>query len=326
MMKNTDLMISVKGEVEQSNIYDLYTNTLTPATKRSYVSTIKNFFGVSDLSLITIEDMQSVTTDMVNIWANRQLAEGIAKSTINRKLSAMYNFYKFLCRRNIGIMTYNPFSTEEGCIRFKNASRDYSDKRVLTSEEVRSMFKLAVKEGGIIGTRDLLVLQLLATTGMRRAELCSIELGNIQMVNGKHIINITGKGDKRRIIMLTDHIWLLIKDYLDMRGVTLQDKKLPLIISHSSNADPTHHIDTNTVYRIVKKYAEKAGIDSSTISPHCFRATYASLSYAKLGASADELRELMGHSSQSTTQRYIKLQRMIDNNPAEKLGAMFDEE
>lgn len=326
MMKNTDLMISVKGEVEQSNIYDLYTNTLTPLTKLSYISTIKNFFGVSDLSQITIEDMQSVTTDMVNVWANRQLAEGIAKSTINRKLSAMYSFYKFLCRRNVGIMSYNPFSTDEGCIRFKNATKDYSDKRVLTPEEVRTMFKLASKEGGIIGTRDLLVLQLLATTGMRRAEVCGIKIGDIQMLNGKHIINITGKGDKRRIIMLTDHIWVLINDYLDMRGVTLQDKQLPLIISHSYNADPTRHIDTNTVYRIVKKYAEKAGIDSSTISPHCFRATYATIGYGDLGMNLDTLQELMGHSSQATTRRYAKTFKMIDNNPAEKLGAMFDEE
>lgn len=324
MMNNTELMTSVKGEVAQANIYDLYTNTLTPLTKVNYVSTIKSFFGVHDLSQITVEDMQSVTPDVVNAWANRQYAEGIAKSTINRKLSAMYSFYKFLCRRNVGVMSYNPFATDEGAIRFKNATKDYSDKRVLTADEVRAMFKLARKEGGIIGTRDLLVLQLLATTGMRRAELCSIKIGDIQMLDGKHIVNITGKGDKKRIIMLTDHIWVLVEDYLEMRHVTLKDRMLPLIVSHSSNADPTKHLDTTTIYRIVKKYAAKAGIDESTISPHCFRATYATLAYGELGSTKDELQELMGHTSVATTSRYIKTLNMLKNSPAEKLESMFE--
>lgn len=323
-MTNTELMTTSINEVQSMNIYNLYTNTLTPLTKINYISTIKNFFGVNDLSQITIEDMQSVTPDIVNNWANYQLAQGIAKSTINRKLSAMHSFYKFLCRRNIGIMDYNPFDTSEGAIRFKNAIKDYSDKRVLTAEEVKQMFQLAKQEGGIIGVRDLLVLQLLATTGMRRAELCSIKLGDIQKLNGKHIINIIGKGDKRRLIMITQHIWLLIKKYLEMRNVSLYDRQLPLIISHSSNADPTKHIDTTTVYRIVKKYAKKAGIDESTISPHCFRATYATIGYGELGVDLDTMQELMGHSSSSTTRRYAKTLRMIDNNPAEQLGSMFE--
>ena len=324
MMNNTELMTSVKGEVAQANIYDLYTNTLTPLTKVNYVSTIKSFFGVHDLSQITVEDMQSITPDVVNAWANRQYAEGIAKSTINRKLSAMYSFYKFLCRRNVGIMSYNPFATDEGAIRFKNATKDYSDKRVLTADEVRAMFKLAHKEGGIIGTRDLLVLQLLATTGMRRAEVCSIKIGDIQTLNGKYIVNITGKGDKKRIIMITDHIWVLIERYMEMRHVTLKDRMLPLIVSHSSNADPAKHLDTTTIYRIVKKYAAKAGIDESTISPHCFRATYATLAYGELGSTKDELQELMGHTSVATTSRYIKTLNMLKNSPAEKLESMFE--
>lgn len=324
MTTNRELIMSMQGEVEQSNIYDLYTNTLTKLTKLNYISTIKNFFGVSDLSQITVQDIQSITPDVANVWAHRQLAEGIAKSTINRKLSALHSFYKFLCRRNVGIMSYNPFDTAEGCVRFKNATKDYSDKRVLTPEEVRRMFKLAAKEGDLIGKRDLLVLQLLATTGMRRAEVCSIKLGDIQKLSGKNIIHITGKGDRKRFVVLTEHILTIIKDYLELRGVTFADKHLPLIVSHSSNGDVTRHVDTTTIYRIVKKYASKAGIDESTISPHCFRATFATISYSDLDMSADELRELMGHSSQATTQKYIKSVKMLDNSPAERLGSMFE--
>ena len=117
---STELMLTMKGEITQSNIYDLYTNTLSPLTKTNYVSTIKDFFGVDDLSKITIDDIQMVNVDVVNLWARTRLLNGNSKSTINRKLSAMSNFYDFLCRRGIQIMTYNPFSTKQGAIRFKN--------------------------------------------------------------------------------------------------------------------------------------------------------------------------------------------------------------
>lgn len=324
MINTTELITTQKGELQHVELCDMYTNTLTPLTKMNYISTIKEFFGVNDLYQITIEQMQLVTPNMANVYAHKLLAEGNAKSTINRKLSALHSFYKFLCRRNVGIMDYSPFSTDEGCIRFKNATKDYSDKRVLNQDEIVKMFKSAAKEGGIIGKRDLLVLQLLATTGMRRAELCGIKLGDITMMSGKHIAQITGKGDKTRIIVIADHVYELIKEYLDMRGVSLKDKALPLIVSHSSNADPTKHVDTTTIYRIVKKHADKAGVDADTISSHSFRTTFATMAYGDLGYDLDTLRELMGHSSSSTTKRYAKTVKMINHNPAEELANMYN--
>lgn len=324
MKYSTELITTTNNEITKVDFCDMYTNTLTPITKMNYVSTIKEFFGVSDLSQITIEQIQSVTPDIANQYAHKLLAEGNAKSTINRKLSALHNFYKFLCRRNVGVMSYNPLSTDEGCIRFRNATKDYSDKRVLNQEEVVKLFKSAAKEGGILGKRDLLVLQLLATTGMRRAELCGIKIGDITTMSGKHIAQITGKGDKSRVIVIAEHVYELIKEYLNIRGVSMKDKELPLIISHSSNADPTKHVDTTTIYRIVKKHADRAGIDADTISPHCIRATFATTAYAELGADKDTLQELMGHTSVSTTSRYIKAVKMLDNSPAEKLANMYD--
>lgn len=318
-------LTTMQHEVAQMNPYDLYTNTLTPMTKKNYISTIKGFFGVEDLSQITIDMLQSVTPEIVNLWANKQLEEGVAKSTINNKLSGLQNFYKFLCRRNIGIMSYNPFETSQGAIRFKNASKDYSDKRILSSKEMKKIFKEAEKEGGIIGARDLLVLELLATTGMRRAELCSIKIGDITTNMGTKLIQITGKGNKKRIVVISETVDVLIKNYLKLRGVSYQDKELPLIISHSSNADPTEHVTTMTIYRIVKKYADKAGLDADTISPHCMRATFATTSYGELGMDSDTIRELMGHTSQTTTQKYIKALRMVKTNPANKLDKMFNE-
>lgn len=314
----------MKMEVAQSDFTELYTNTLSENTKRAYMSTIKEFFGVYDVHDIKITEIQSVTPEIANLWAKQQYDAGMSPSTINRKLSAMQNFYKFLCRRSIKIAEYNPFDTNEGCVRFKNASKDYTEKRILEPHEINKMFTEARKDDSIIGTRNLLVLQLLATTGMRRAEVCSIKLGDIQKTNGKHIINIVGKGDKHRVVVLTDGIYELVKQYVHERGVTMLDKELPLIVSHSTNADPAAHVNTMTIYRIVKKYADYAGIDPDTISPHCMRASYATLAYNELGMSVDEIQDLMGHSSHNTTKIYIKTSKMLDKNPADKLASMFE--
>ena len=328
MMKDTELMVSVKNEVAQSNVYDLYTNTLAPLTKVNYISTIKSFFGVHDLSQISIKDMQSVTPEIANAWAHRQLLEGNAKSTINRKLSAMSNFYDFLCRRNIGIMTYNPFSTREGCLRFKNTTKDFSDKRALAPTEISKLLRAVDTTGHeidkVIGYRDLLVLQLLITTGMRRAEVCSIKIGDIHISQGEYTISITGKGDKTRIVVLAKAVKHTMDMYFNLRGVSLSNKTLPLIISHSSNADPAKHVDTTTIYRIVKKYADKAGLDADTIAPHNLRHTFATLSYADLGVNKDTLQSLMGHSSSATTARYIHSVEMVKNSPANALAELCD--
>lgn len=312
-----------KMEISESDFKDIYTGTLSENTKRAYISTLKEFFGVDNIHDITISDIQAVTPDIANMWAKSQYDNGLSPSTINRKLSALHNFYKFLCRRNLRIVEYNPFDTNEGCVRFKNASKDYTDKRILEPQEINKMFLEAANEKGILGLRDLLVLKLLATTGMRRAEICSIKIGDIRLTDGKHIIDIVGKGERHRVIVLTDSIYKLIEEYVHERGLTMSDKAYPLIVSHSSNTDPTAHLNTMTIYRIVKKYADNAGIDPDSISPHCIRASYATIAYNELGMTVDEIQDLMGHQNQSTTRIYVKSAKIIKDNPADKLESMF---
>lgn len=326
---SNELMTSIKGELSQMSIEDLYTNTLSPLTKVNYISTIKSFFGVKDLSEISIRDMQSIDVNYVNIWARRELMNGNAKSTINRKLSAMSNFYDFLCRRDVRIMDYNPFSPKQGCLRFKNTIKNYSDKRTLSPKEVSKLLKsvdtkTATGTDQLIAYRDLLVLQLLITTGMRRAELCGISLGDIQVNQGQYVIDILGKGDKNRLVVLAEPVKHTMDIYLNLRGVSLANKELPLVISHSSNADPTKHLDTSTIFRIVKKYADKAGLDASTISPHSMRHTFATMSYDEFGVNKDTLQNLLGHSSVNTTSRYIHSVEMVKSSPANDLAKLFE--
>lgn len=318
-----DILARNNNQLEKVNVEELFTKTLGKETKRAYVQAISEFFN-NDLSNISIEDMQKVTPEMANNYAMTLLNKGLKKSSINRKLSALHTFYKFLCRRSIGIMTYNPFDTDEGCVRFKNAQKNYISKRALIPTEVRSMFDIAKLDTTISGVRNLLILELLTTTGMRRAEICGIKIGDIKLTNGVYTIEITGKGDKSRIVVASSEIVEIIKQYMNMRGITMKDKGEYLLVSHANRKSDNGKVSTNMVYRVVKHYAELADMDPETISPHTLRHTFATQCIG-MGTPIQDVQQLMGHSSINTTELYNHSFDIINNNPAEKLTTMFND-
>ena len=318
-----NILVQENTQLETVNVEEMFTNTLSKETKRAYVQAIKEFFG-KDLCNITIEDMQAVTPEMANKYAMNLLNNGLKRTSINRKLSALHSFYKFLCRRSVGIMTYNPFDSDEGCIRFKNAQKNYITKRALVTDEVKTMFDLAKMDESIIGVRDLLVLELLATTGMRRAEICEIKIGDIQFTQGVYAINIVGKGNKERIIVASNEVMGIINKYMNMRGITMKDKDEYLLVSHANRKSGSGKVSTNMIYRIVKHYAELADIDPDTISPHTLRHTFATQCIG-MGTPIQDVQQLMGHASISTTELYNHSFNIINNNPAEKLTSMYND-
>ena len=318
-----NILVQENTQLETVNVEEMFTNTLGKETKRAYVQAIKEFFG-KDLCNITIEDMQAVTPEMANKYAMNLLNNGLKRTSINRTLSALHSFYKFLCRRSVGIMTYNPFDSDEGCIRFKNAQKNYIAKRALVTDEVKTMFDLAKMDNSIIGVRDLLVLELLATTGMRRAEICEIKIGDIQLTQGVYAINIVGKGNKERIIVASNEVMGIINKYMNMRGITMKDKDEYLLVSHANRKSGSGKVSTNMIYRIVKHYAELADIDPDTISPHTLRHTFATQCIG-MGTPIQDVQQLMGHASINTTELYNHSFNIINNNPAEKLTSMYND-
>lgn len=318
-----NILVQENTQLATVNVEEMFTNTLGKETKRAYVQAIKEFFG-KDLCNITIEDMQAVTPEMANKYAMNLLNNGLKRTSINRKLSALHSFYKFLCRRSVGIMTYNPFDSDEGCIRFKNAQKNYIAKRALVTDEVKTMFDLAKMDNSIIGVRDLLVLELLATTGMRRAEICEIKIGDIQLTQGVYAINIVGKGNKERVIVASNEVMGIINKYMNMRGITMKDKDEYLLVSHANRKSGNGKVSTNMIYRIVKHYAELADIDPDTISPHTLRHTFATQCIG-MGTPIQDVQQLMGHASINTTELYNHSFNIINNNPAEKLTSMYND-
>lgn len=321
-----------KIEIHKFNNSVEYTNTLTKKTMQSYVGTIKEFFVVNELPEITIEQIKNVTPDIATAWANNLVDSGkCSPATANRKLSALQNFYSYLTRHSVAICEYNPFSTSEGCIRFKNAIKNYSDKRALSTDEVKNIFdsvdfpsdKISkYSRKWLLAQRDLIILQLLATTGMRRGEIVKIKLGNIMTVGEQHVCEITGKGEKRRLMVIAQPIYNNIVDYVTYRKLKMTDKEKPLITNHTSNGEENTFLNEVTVYRVVKKYASKAGIDVSEIAPHNFRHTFCTQSI-ELGANLNTVSDLMGHTSVSTTKRYEHTLRTIKESTSNELSNLY---
>jgi site-specific recombinase XerD len=307
---------------------ELYTKSLSDNTRRAYINDVCEFFNVESLNQLTLSQVQSVNVASAKEFRDQLLRKGRAESTINRKLTSLSAFYQFLCRHEVGIMQYNPFSAKEGLNRMAQSKR-YSNTRCLTVEEVQKLVRVTMEGSDIEALRNRIIVLLLATTGMRRAELVSITVGQIRTSHGKDIIEIKGKGKKERIVVISSTIKVMIDKYIDLRGLTYADKNQYLLASHTSNA--VHFIEedaapkpitTQTVYNVIKKVADRAGISADDVSPHCLRHTWFTEALES-GLPIQDVADMGGHSDLSTTRRYDHTKRVISNNPADMLANKF---
>jgi len=301
---------------------DIYSKTLSNNTRKAYIKDLKDFYSVSDLNNITMEQVLSVNVSSAQQFRESLMAKGFKPSTVNRKLTSLSNFYNFLCMHEVGIMSYNPFSTKEGLRRVKQNKR-YSNTRCLTKDEVSMMVQASLSNQSIEGIRNSLVVLLMATTGMRRSELINIKIGDIKKTCGKDVIEIVGKGEKERYVVVSTIVKKIINRYLNLRKLTYQDRDNYLLVNHSKRYyNEEHSITDKTIYNIIKEIASKSGIDTDNLSPHCLRHTFITESLS-LGCKLEDVQDIVGHADISTTRRYDHTNRVINNNPAEKLEQLF---
>jgi site-specific recombinase XerD len=312
-------LVNMENKLPSGHIVE-FAGTLTQNTKRAYMGDIVQFFNIKDVSELTIDMVQSVTPSMVNQYIESLLEQGKSPSTINRKMQALSKFYKFLCKRNVGIMDYNPFSSDEGAARFK--TKRYSNTRALTDDEVQKIIQTISEDQSILGIRNKIIVLLLATTGMRRGEIAKLKIGDIIMYQENHVIEIMGKGRKERFVVIAKAIKQYIDRYLQLRRLTYMDKDEPLFVSHSSNSEGGTAITAQTVYNKIKKIAKKTGIEANSISPHCFRHTYITNSL-EMGCDIEDVQDRVGHADIGSTRRYDHTHRIIKNNPADELANKF---
>lgn len=263
-------------------------------TVENYDRYLKKF-----LDFTKIKDPGAITDDCVREYRlrlNRQMVERpsgkepLSRKTQNYYLIALRGFLKYLHRRDIE--TLSPEKIELA----KTGDRD------LDLISIGELLRLLAAPDGedIKSLRDKALLALLFSTGMRVSEICSLSR---YLDLEKDEMTIRGKGDKVRLVFMSDEAKGAVKAYLDKRSDV--DDALFVQLKGAKDGDSSIRLSPRSVERLVKYYALKAGIDKK-VTPHVIRHSFAT-DLLENGADIRSVQILLGHANIATTQVYTHI-------------------
>jgi len=217
--------------------------------------------------------------------------DGITARSTARELSAIKAFCRFLHER--GDLQGDPSRH----VRMPHVAQRLPS--VLTHEEVESLLQ-APDTTTAGGKRDAALLEVMYATGLRASELTGLQLADVDLAGGA--VKARGKGGKERLIPLGELALLQLDDYLASGRPPLlkQRRAAALFVNRSGRA-----MSRQSVWKIVKKYVQWAGIDKP-ISPHTLRHSFAT-HLLEGGADLRALQQLLGHADVATTQIYTHI-------------------
>jgi len=227
--------------------------------------------------------------------------KGMEASSVNRVLSALRTYYKFLQRE--GLCDRNPTSLIKAL---------KTPKRLPVVVQEEKMNSLLDQEGlfanDFEGQRNRLIIELLFGTGMRLAELIQLKESDIDLY--KHTIRILGKRNKERIVPLLPSLEKLIVDYLLIKkSQDFHNNSLTLVVTKKGK-----QVYPMLVYQVVKDYLSLVTSQDKR-SPHVLRHSFATALLNK-GADLNAIKELLGHVNLTATQVYT-------HNSVERLKSIY---
>jgi integrase/recombinase XerC len=256
-------------------------------TVKAYLGDIESFvqFLTLDHDSLHIEE---VNYSIIRSWIIYLIEQKNTNNTINRKISSLKSFYKFLLR--IKEIESTPL------IKHKSLKTPKKIQIPFSENELHEVLVLNEFSDDFVGVRNQLIIELLYTTGMRRAELISLKLSNIDLEN--KVLKVLGKRNKERIIPLLDSVIKLINIYNQKKNTFFNTSKVDLLIL-SKKGDK---ISESFVYRLINDYFSTVS-QKTKKSPHVLRHTFAT-HLLNNGADLNSVKELLGHASLSSTQVY----------------------
>jgi len=180
--------------------------------------------------------------------------------------------------------------------------RRKKESEFLTEAEASLMLH-CVDMRNLEGKRDVAILYLMLNTGVRKAEICSLKVGDIKEYRNQKVLDILGKGEKHRRIALKPEILDLLRDYWKVGGIggSPEDPVFRTLGKHGNHA--IKPITRVAIDCLIHKYAKKALI-KKRVTPHTLRHTFATTLLSK-GADLKTVQELLGHESIQTTEQYL---------------------
>lgn len=234
------------------------------------------------------EKLENVNYSIIRSWIVYLVGQEISNSSINRKISSLKSFYKFLLKTKQ--IEVSPLLKHKSLKTPKTLQIPFSEK------ELDNVLNFLVYKDDFEGIRDKLIIDMFYTTGIRRAELINLKVQNIDLSNG--VIKVLGKRNKERIIPILPVIIEQINCYNAQRIKVENSKYNDYFFLMLKGVK----LNDSFVYRLINYYFSNVS-EKVKKSPHILRHTFATHMLNK-GADLNSVKELLGHSSLASTQVY----------------------
>lgn len=213
--------------------------------------------------------------------------------TINRTVSALKRFYRFLHSRKI--VSENP-------MRDVGFSKVSEENPVFLNEREFNLLKekLIIDGSDFLTVRNRMMMRILLSTGLRVSELIDLKVPNLHFDELGAVLEVRRKGNRMDLVYLGKENANMLKEYLKIRE-KLNVKSEYLFISKTGRK-----MDRTMVYRIVKEFLESIGLKKKKMGPHVLRHTFATILMRK-NVSIYKIKELMNHRRITTTEKYLHL-------------------
>ena len=259
----------------------------SPHTVNAYLHDII-FFQEFLKSNFEQENLEEVNYSQIRSWIVSMVDVGISNASVNRKISSLKSFYKFLLKTKQ--IEFNPLLKHKALKTPKKLQIPFSEK------ELDNVLNQIIYPEGFEGIRDKLIIDLFYTTGMRRTELINLKMSYINSSN--NTLKVLGKRNKERILPILPIISEQFKKYV-MERANLEriiDKEYFFLMLKGVK------LNDSFVYRLINAYFSNVS-EKVKKSPHILRHTFAT-HLLNNGADLNSVKELLGHSSLASTQIY----------------------
>ena len=263
-------------------------------TIKSYSSDISQFQDFLSSEFDITNKVEEISFQLIRSWIAFLLESGINPRSVNRKISTLKTYFKFLLRE--GVLQENPML---------KVISPKSKKRLpvfIEEDQIENLLNKVEFEEGFVGERNKLIIEMFYVTGIRLSELINIKITSIDFENS--LVKVLGKRNKERLIPLSSNMLEELKNFI---------KKHQINHFLFTNLDG-NKLYTKLVYRVVSKYIGKISSVNKK-SPHILRHTFAT-HMLNNGADINAIKELLGHANLSATQVYT-------HNTIEKLKSVY---
>ncbi len=260
-------------------------------TRKAYLNDLKQFarFVRAVYEVDILSEVAAISHIHIRSWMVELAQNGISNRAINRKLSTLRSFFNYL-RRKKSI-------TKDPMLKIVTPKVGKRLPKFIQEKNTELLWDFETEGMSFSELRDMLVVRMLYTTGIRRSELIGMRFRDIDLV--KKEVKVLGKGKKERIVPIIDDICPLIKLYEKLKTEEFLETEVEdwfFLTNKGAKLYP------KMVYDIVKRYLSLVSTAKDR-SPHVLRHSFAT-HLMNHGADLNAVKELLGHASLAATQVY----------------------